>query len=182
MLFGKLFLQRSTTQVRSFCSNRSNTNTTTVVVARSLIPAAHNLTVGKYIINSNGGNKVHKYEETSEMLDLNSQIGNCIPLSNIRIGTWVHCIEMQPGQGAKLVRAAGTFAKVLKESSISGGRHCLLRLPSGVEKLIDSRCKATVGQVSNLSHGARKLRKAGHSRWDEYGSLPLLAPHSFKIE
>ncbi|PIA65072.1 hypothetical protein AQUCO_00100511v1 [Aquilegia coerulea] len=159
MLIGKFFIRRST-QIRNFCSK-----STTRVAARSLIPAPHNLSVGNYILNSNGGKGVNRYEAKTEMLDLNSQIGNCIPLSNIRIGTWVHCIELQPGQGAKLVRAAGTFAKVLKESAISGGRHCLLRLPSGSEKLVDSKCKATVGQVSNLSHGARKLRKAGHSRW-----------------
>ncbi|XP_039118589.1 60S ribosomal protein L2, mitochondrial-like, partial [Dioscorea cayenensis subsp. rotundata] len=50
-----------------------------------------------------------------EILDLNSQVGNCIPLANIRMGTWVHDIECHPGQGAKLARAAGTYAKIIKE-------------------------------------------------------------------
>ncbi|KAJ3696956.1 hypothetical protein LUZ61_000661 [Rhynchospora tenuis] len=96
-----------------------------------------------------------------DILDLNSKVGNCIPLANVRIGTWVHDIECRPGQGGKLVRAAGTYAKVVKEP----GAQCVLRLPSGNEKTVDSRCRATIGIVSNPSHGAQKLRKAGQSRW-----------------
>ncbi|KAK9288786.1 hypothetical protein L1049_017250 [Liquidambar formosana] len=95
-------------------------------------------------------------------LDVNSQIGSCMPLAAMRIGTMIHNIEMNPGQGGKLVRAAGTSAKILKEPT---SRYCLVRLPSGFEKVIDSRCRATIGTVSNPSHGARKLRKAGQSRW-----------------
>ncbi|OMO62269.1 Ribosomal protein L2 [Corchorus capsularis] len=96
-------------------------------------------------------------------LDINSQIGSCMPIASMRIGTIIHNIEVNPGQGGKLVRAAGTSAKILKDPTKS--RQCLIRLPSGVEKLIDSRCRATVGTVSNPSHGAKKLRNAGHSRW-----------------
>nr|QKO27839.1 ribosomal protein L2 [Petrosavia sakuraii] len=103
-----------------------------------------------------------------EILDLNSQVGNCIPLADIRMGTWVHDIECHPGQGAKLARAAGTYAKIMKEPA----PQCLVRLPSGVEKLIDSRCRATIGVVSNPNHGARKLRKAGQSRW--LGRRPIV--------
>ena len=95
-------------------------------------------------------------------LDINSQIGSCMPLAAMRIGTMIHNIEVNPGQGGKLVRAAGTCAKILKEPT---SRYCLIKLPSGAEKLIDSRCRATIGMVSNPSHGARKLRKAGQSRW-----------------
>ncbi|KAF8407371.1 hypothetical protein HHK36_006500 [Tetracentron sinense] len=72
------------------------------------------------------------------------------------------------GQGAKLARAAGTFAKIMKEPA----PQCLVRLPSGVEKLIDSRCRATIGIVSNPNHGARKLRKVGQSRW--LGRRPIV--------
>jgi ribosomal protein L2 len=97
----------------------------------------------------------------ADLLDLNSKVGNCMPLADIRMGTWVHSIECRPGQGAQLVRAAGTHAKVVKESA----SQCLVRLPSGAEKLIDSRCRATIGIVSNPTHGAQELRKAGHSRW-----------------
>lgn len=95
-------------------------------------------------------------------LDFNSQVGSCMPLNMMRIGTMIHNIELKPGQGGKMVRAAGTSAKILKEPTSS---YCLIRLPSGVEKLVDTRCRATVGTVSNPSHGAKKLRKAGHSRW-----------------
>nr|BCT43253.1 ribosomal protein L2 [Musa beccarii] len=100
--------------------------------------------------------------------DLNSQVGNSIPLANLRMGTWIHDIECHPGQGAKLVRAAGTYAKIIKEPASL----CLVQLPSGVSKLIDSRCRATIGIVSNPNHGARKLRKAGQSRW--LGRRPIV--------
>nr|QKO27827.1 ribosomal protein L2 [Pentastemona sumatrana] len=103
-----------------------------------------------------------------EILYINSQVGNCIPLGDIRMGTWVHDIECNPGQGAKLARAAGTYAKIMLEPA----SQCLVRLPSGVEKLIDSRCRATIGIVSNPNHGARKLRKAGQSRW--LGGRPIV--------
>lgn len=107
-----------------------------------------------------------------EILDLNSQIGNCIPLADIRIGTWVHDIECHPGQGAKLARAAGTFAKIMKEPASPTLSLRLVRLPSGVEKVIDFRCRATIGIVSNPNHGARKFRKAGQSRW--LGRRPIV--------
>lgn len=117
--------------------------------------------------DSFGGLKYHaslKASMVSEManLDLNSQIGYSMPLSMMRIGTLVHNIEMVPGQGGKLVRGAGTSAKILK---VPSSRYYLIKLPSGEEKLIDNRCRATVGTVSNPSHGAKKLRKAGQSRW-----------------
>ncbi|KAL4561294.1 hypothetical protein LXL04_033458 [Taraxacum kok-saghyz] len=96
-------------------------------------------------------------------LDISSQTGSCMPISMMRIGTIIHNIEMNPGQGGKLVRAAGTSAKILKEPSAS--KLCLIRLPSGVEKLVDSRCRATIGVVSNAEHATKKLRKAGQSRW-----------------
>ncbi|KAL8152723.1 hypothetical protein V2J09_010483 [Rumex salicifolius] len=94
--------------------------------------------------------------------DITSQVGSCMPLSLMRIGTIIHNLEIRPGQGAKLVRSAGTSAKILK---IPTTGRCLIRLPSGSEKLVDTRCRATIGTVSNPSHGARKLRKAGQNRW-----------------
>ncbi|KAK3204598.1 hypothetical protein Dsin_018644 [Dipteronia sinensis] len=95
-------------------------------------------------------------------LDINSQIGSCMPLANMLIGTIIHNIEVNPGQGSKLVRSAGTCAKILKEPT---SRYFLIRLPSGDEKLIDTRCRATIGTMSNASHRTKKLRKAGRSRW-----------------
>ncbi|KAJ9131078.1 hypothetical protein P3X46_033783 [Hevea brasiliensis] len=95
-------------------------------------------------------------------LDINLQVGTCMPLASMRIGTLIHNVEMNPGQGGKLVRAAGTCAKILKEPT---SKYCLVKLPSGAEKLIDSRCRATIGRVSNPSHNTRTLKKAGQSRW-----------------
>jgi len=105
-----------------------------------------------------------------DILDSHYQVGNCIPFADIRIGTWVHNIECNPGQGAKLTRAAGTFAKTMKKPG--NALQCLVRLPSGVEKLIDSRCRATIGIVSNPNHGARKRSLAGQSRW--LGRRPIV--------
>ncbi|MCL7038498.1 hypothetical protein MKW94_015431 [Papaver nudicaule] len=96
-----------------------------------------------------------------EILDRTAQIGNCVPLSELRTGTYVHWIECKPGQGAKLVRAAGSYAKVMKEPGVK----CLVKLPSGVEKLIDSRCRATIGTDKDNTHVKKKLYKAGQSRW-----------------
>ncbi|KAL1535409.1 Large ribosomal subunit protein uL2my, C-terminal part [Salvia divinorum] len=97
-------------------------------------------------------------------LDISSQYGSCMPLSNMRIGMNIHNIELRPGQGGKLVRAAGTSAKILTEPNRSV-RYCEIRLPSGEKRLIDKRCRATIGAVSNPEHGTKKLRKAGQSRW-----------------
>ncbi|KDP35125.1 hypothetical protein JCGZ_10659 [Jatropha curcas] len=95
-------------------------------------------------------------------LDINAQVGSCMPLASMRIGTLIHNIEVNPGQGGKLVRAAGTCAKILKEPT---SKECLVKLPSGVEKMFNSQCRATIGRVSNATHNSRKLRKAGQSRW-----------------
>lgn len=109
--------------------------------------------------------------ENKNILDSYYQmVGNCVSLANIPIGTWVHNIEWNPGQGAKFIRAAGTFAQIIKK--FENTPQCIVRLPSGVDKLIDSRCRATVGIVSNLHHGKRKLDKAGQSRW--LGRRPIV--------
>ncbi|KAK6930428.1 Ribosomal protein L2, C-terminal [Dillenia turbinata] len=111
---------------------------------------------------SNDNSSIKSMMSQMMNLDVNSQIGSCMPLSMMRIGTLIHNIEIRPGQGGKLVRAAGTCAKILKEPT---SNYCLIKLPSGVEKMIDSRCRATIGQVSNPGHATKKLRKAGQSRW-----------------
>ncbi|KAI7982640.1 hypothetical protein LOK49_LG15G00681 [Camellia lanceoleosa] len=77
---------------------------------------------------------------------------------------------MNPGQGGKLVRAAGTSVKILKEPKAS--RHYLIKLPSGKEKLINLRCRATIRTMSNSEHGAKKLRKVGQSKW--LGWMPVV--------
>ncbi len=87
--------------------------------------------------------------------------GNCLPLANIPLGTFVHCIEMIPGKGAQLARSAGTFAQLTARE----GKYATLRLPSGEVRLVPVQCMATIGTTSNPDHMNIELGKAGRSRW-----------------
>ncbi len=87
--------------------------------------------------------------------------GNALPLENIPTGTFVHNIELQPGKGAQMARSAGASAQVMAKE----GGYALLRLPSGEQRLVSLRCKATVGQVGNVEHENVSLGKAGRSRY-----------------
>lgn len=87
--------------------------------------------------------------------------GNALPLSAIPLGTVVHAIEMKPGKGAQLVRAAGVGAQLMARE----GSYATLRMPSGENRMIHVRCVATVGQVGNLDHENQRIGKAGRSRW-----------------
>jgi large subunit ribosomal protein L2 len=87
--------------------------------------------------------------------------GNALPLENIPVGTLVHNVELEPGHGGQLVRAAGAAAQVMAKE----GGYAQLRLPSGEVRRVHLRCKATVGQVGNVEHEAVKLGKAGRKRW-----------------
>lgn len=87
--------------------------------------------------------------------------GNSLPLRNIPVGTVVHAIELHPGKGAQMARAAGTSAQLLAKD----GPHATLRLPSGEMRYVRQDCRATVGQVGNTEHGNIKLGKAGRKRW-----------------
>ncbi len=87
--------------------------------------------------------------------------GNALPLSNIPLGTMVHNVELVPGKGGQLVRAAGNGCQLLAKE----GRFVVLRLPSGEMRRIHSNCKATVGEVGNDDHSNLDLGKAGRSRW-----------------
>jgi len=89
------------------------------------------------------------------------QPGNALPLARIPLGTVVHAIEMKPGKGAQLVRAAGTGAQLMARE----GDYVTLRMPSGENRMIHVRCSATVGQVENLEHENQRIGKAGRSRW-----------------
>ncbi|CAN6454065.1 unnamed protein product [Victoria cruziana] len=137
------------------------------VLVNTYILASHQLEASKMVMNldwskpSTSGflRPAHHAHTTLRFQDLfrtankgrvEGGIGNCIPLADICIGTWVHDIECNLGQGTKLARAVGNFAKIMKEPA----PQCLVRLPL-----------ATIGIVSNPNHGARKLRKAGQSRW-----------------
>lgn len=87
--------------------------------------------------------------------------GNTLTLSDIPLGTVVHNIELRPGKGAQMVRAAGTSAQVLAKE----GAYVTLRLPSGEMRLVHENCQATIGQVGNVEHGNIKFGKAGRKRW-----------------
>lgn len=90
-----------------------------------------------------------------------AEVGNCLPLTNIPLGTQVHCIEMRPRKGAQLARAAGTHAQLTARE----GDYATLELPSGETRLVPSDCRATVGTTSNVEHFNVELGKAGRSRW-----------------
>ena len=87
--------------------------------------------------------------------------GNALYIRDIPVGTQIHNIELLPGEGAQLVRAAGVSAQLLAKEGV----YAQVRLPSGEVRLIHERCMATIGQVGNTDHGNIKLGKAGRSRW-----------------
>lgn len=87
-------------------------------------------------------------------------LGNALPLAKMPIGTQVHNIELNPQKGGVLARGAGNFATVLARE----GALVRVKLPSGEVRLINSRCFATIGQLSNIERKHRKLGKAGKSR------------------
>lgn len=89
------------------------------------------------------------------------KVGNALPLKNIPVGTIVHNVELNIGAGAKLVRSAGTAAQLMAKE----GAYAQLRMPSGEIRLVDLRCKATIGQVGNLDHENISIGKAGRQRW-----------------
>ncbi len=86
--------------------------------------------------------------------------GNTLPLANIPVGTFIHNIELYPGNGAQLVRSAGVQAQLMgREGELS-----MIRLPSGEMRYVRSDCKATIGQVGNVEHDTVKIGKAGRKR------------------
>ena len=89
------------------------------------------------------------------------EVGNALPLQNIPLGTVIHNIELRPGQGAALVRSAGTFAQLTSRE----GKYAIIKLPSGETRMILCTCKATVGAVGNSDHALEQSGKAGRSRW-----------------
>ena len=88
------------------------------------------------------------------------KIGNCLPIENIPVGTLIHNIELNPGQGGKMVRTAGGEAQLMAKE----GEYAHIRLPSGEMRLVLSRCRATIGTIGNAEHSNIKLGKAGRTR------------------
>ncbi len=87
--------------------------------------------------------------------------GNTLPLRNIPVGSTVHCIEMLPGKGAQIARAAGTSVQLLARE----GSYAQLRLRSGEIRKVHVDCRATLGEVGNEEHNLRSIGKAGAMRW-----------------
>lgn len=87
--------------------------------------------------------------------------GNTLPIRNIPVGTTIHCIEMIPGKGAQLARAAGTSVQLLAREGI----YAQLRLRSGEIRRVHVECRATIGEVGNEEHSLRSIGKAGANRW-----------------
>ena len=88
------------------------------------------------------------------------RVGNCLPLANIPIGTMVHNIELYPGKGGQMVRAAGNAAQLMAKE----GKYATLRLPSGEMRLVLLNCRATIGIIGNGDHSLVKIGKAGRKR------------------
>ncbi|HHZ17341.1 MAG TPA: 50S ribosomal protein L2 [Clostridia bacterium] len=93
--------------------------------------------------------------------DADIKIGNALPLENIPVGTVIHNIELKPLKGGQLVRSAGGAAQLMAKE----GDYATIRIPSGEVRKVHIKCKATIGQVSNLDHENISLGKAGRSRW-----------------
>jgi large subunit ribosomal protein L2 len=113
---------------------------------RRYIIAPKNLKVGNEIVSG---------------MDAPIKPGNCLPLRNIPLGTFVHAIELKPGKGAQITRSAGTFAQIAAKE----GDYVTLRLRSGEMRRVIAECRASVGEVSKPEHNLISLGKAGASRW-----------------
>ena len=119
----------------------------------SYIIAPRNLKVGAKVVSSDKADII---------------VGNCMKLANIPVGTLVHNIELNPGQGAKLARVAGQSAQLMAKE----GAYAHLRLPSGEMRLVLANCKATIGEIGNEEHENIKLGKAGKTR--NLGKRPVV--------
>jgi len=112
----------------------------------------------KYILAPKGI-KVGDMIESGPNSDI--KVGNALPLENIPVGSIIHNIEMKPGKGGQMVRAAGAEAQLLGKD----GDYAIIRLGSGEVRMIRKECRATIGQVGNLDHENVRIGKAGRSRW-----------------
>ena len=88
------------------------------------------------------------------------RVGNCLPLSQIPVGTQIHNIELHPGKGGQMVRSAGNGAQLMAKE----GKYATLRLPSGEMRMVPIICRATVGVIGNGDHNLINIGKAGRKR------------------
>lgn len=112
----------------------------------------------RYIIAPQGLQVGHK---VISGLNVAPEIGNALQMKNMPLGTNVHNIEMQPGQGGKLARSAGSSAQLTNKED----KYAVLKMPSGELRKILINCFATVGVVSNSDHSLQSMGKAGRNRW-----------------
>lgn len=105
------------------------------------------------------GLKVGTIIESGSKADIKA--GNSLKIANIPVGTLIHNIELKPGKGGQLVRAAGNAAQLMAKD----GDFAQARLPSGEVRLVRTECRATIGQVGNLEHENVSIGKAGRKRW-----------------
>lgn len=89
------------------------------------------------------------------------EVGNCLPLARIPVGTEIHNIELRPGKGGQIARGAGIVAFVFGKDDT----HVHIKMPSGEIRKFDPACTAVIGQVGNIEAKNKKLKKAGASRW-----------------
>ena len=92
--------------------------------------------------------------------DADIKVGNALPVANIPVGTIIHNVELKPGKGAQLVRAAGNGAQLMAKE----GKFASLRLPSGEVRKVRQECRATIGEVGNIDHQNIQIGKAGRKR------------------
>ncbi len=121
----------------------------------------------RYMIAPKGlkvGDKVVSGESVAPSL------GNVMKLKNIPLGTTISCIELRPGQGAKMVRSAGASAQLIARD----GKYAIIKMPSGESRMILIECLAMIGEVSNSDHQLEVSGKAGRSRWK--GRRPRTRP------
>ena len=111
----------------------------------------------RYIVAPNGL-KVGDVIESGAKADI--KIGNALPLANIPVGTFIHNVELYPGKGAQLARAAGIMAQLMAKE----GKYATVKLPSGEMRLLPIECRATIGQVGNIDHELVHIGKAGRKR------------------
>ncbi|HOV56737.1 MAG TPA: 50S ribosomal protein L2 [Rhodanobacteraceae bacterium] len=112
----------------------------------------------RYIIAPKG---VKEGDQVMAGRDAPIKVGNSLPLRNIPVGSTVHCIEMKPGKGAQIARAAGGSAQLVARE----GAYATLRLRSGEMRKVPAECRATLGEVGNSEHNLENLGKAGAKRW-----------------
>lgn len=128
------------------------------------------------------GNELSVFGQDSKTISvkqLYQKKGVSMPLHLVPLGSMIYNVELQPGRGGQLIRAAGTSGQLVKKDEMNpsdlnlpplldlntSSSSCLIRMPSGQQQRLDSRCRVTIGTVSNVDHATRQLKKAGQKRW-----------------